>query len=318
MTREARTRTARSQSGIALLLVVWITALLTVIAGEFIFSAKVKARAERNKLDDLEALALAIAGYQAAVASLNGDVKLSLDDGEEERLLITYPGETEGAVAAKKDVPLGEGTYSYTIRSEDGLVDLNLASKDQLRNLLQRCGLELGVERDIVVDSIVDWRDYNSPFHEANGAEEEYYRALDPPYSCKDGPFDVVEELLLVRGIRDNPKLFSGGAVDGKTVAGLRDLVTVHREGAPAGGRPAGGVRLHATAPKDVREALGIPTSDVARPPPDPSQYRITATGMTRTKVSRQLQAVVSRVKDVGVSGGYTFTLVYYNDVHAD
>jgi hypothetical protein len=177
--------------------------------------------------------------------------------------------------------------------------------------------LELGVERDIVVDSIVDWIDHNSPFHEPNGAEEEYYRALDPPYSCKDGPFDVVEELQLVRGIRDNPRLFSGGEVDGKTVPGLRDLVTVLRAGAPAGGRPAGSVRLNATAPKEVREALGLTASQAAKPP-DPSHYRITATGTTRTKVSRTVRAVVARERDGGGSGGYKFTLLYYNDVHAD
>jgi general secretion pathway protein K len=310
----APARTGRRESGIALLLVVWIMTLLTVIALEFVDSTRLKARAEHNKLDDLEARALAIAGYKAAVASLNDDIKLSLDEDEKEHLLITYAGEAEGTLAEKEDVPLGAGTYSYTIRSEDGLVDLNRARRDQLGNLLQRCGVDLGVERDVVIDSIVDWRDHNSPFHEANGAEEDYYRGLDPPYSCKDGDFDVVEELQLVRGIRDNPRLFFGGEVDGKTFPGLRDLVTVFHDPAPAVGRPGGGVRLNATAPEDVREALGIQAPQPAKTPPDLSYYRITATGMTRSKVSRKLQAVVSREQNGGGSGGYEFTLLYYKD----
>src|SRR5512137_2904346 len=105
MMREARTHHARRQSGIALLLVVWITTLLTVIAGEFIFSARVKARAERNKLDELEALALAIAGYKAAVATLDADIDV-LELDAEDRLKIRYRGEPESVAADIDDVPL--------------------------------------------------------------------------------------------------------------------------------------------------------------------------------------------------------------------
>ena len=59
------------QAGIALLLVVWLLALFTVIAGEFMASGRVKAAAEHNKRDDLSGLALALAGYRAALAALD-------------------------------------------------------------------------------------------------------------------------------------------------------------------------------------------------------------------------------------------------------
>jgi len=59
------------QAGIALLLVVWLLALFTVIAGEFMASGRVKAAAEHNKRDDLKGLALALAGYRAARAALD-------------------------------------------------------------------------------------------------------------------------------------------------------------------------------------------------------------------------------------------------------
>ncbi len=51
-----------------------------------------------------------------------------------------------------------------------------------------------------IADAILDWRDGDTqprPF----GAEAEYYSLLDPPYAVKNGPFDTVEELLLVRGM---------------------------------------------------------------------------------------------------------------------
>ena len=58
-----------------------------------------------------------------------------------------------------------------------------------------------------VADAIVDWLDMDSsprPY----GAEDDYYTALSPPYHCKNGPLDSLEELLLVRGV--TPELLFG------------------------------------------------------------------------------------------------------------
>ena len=64
------------------------------------------------------------------------------------------------------------------------------------------CGLE-GEDRDIIVDSIIDWvdKDHN---HLMNGAEDEYYESLEDPYEARDSEFVVAEELLLVRGITED------------------------------------------------------------------------------------------------------------------
>jgi general secretion pathway protein K len=72
--------------------------------------------------------------------------------------------------------------------------------------------------KNIIVDSIMDWRDKDN-FHRANGAEDEYYLALPEPYKCKNGDFTSIEELLLVRGV--TPEIFYGG---------LKDMVTVYQD----------------------------------------------------------------------------------------
>jgi hypothetical protein len=162
----------------------------------------------------------------------------------------------------------------------------------------------LGVERDTVVDSILDWRDKNREHH-LNGAEEEFYRGLDEPYSCKDGPIDVVEELLLVKGIRENPRIFYGGEADGKKVPGLRDLVTPYELSTNKD-----------LEPKDVREALGhswtgrrVNTSGLSE------LYAIVATGKPAGNAPpRAIRAVVRREDDG--TGGHSLTLVYYNDMY--
>jgi general secretion pathway protein K len=300
-----RTRCGEPQAGIALLLVVWLLALLTVIAGEFIASGRVKAAAEHNKQDDLRGLALALAGYRAAVAALDDQIDGLLLDADE-RLLLRYRGLADGVPAAATDVPLGDGTYSWRVSAEDGLVNLNDARLPRavLANLLKQCGLGPGAERDTVIDSIFDWRDSNRD-HRLNGAEEDYYRGLDPPYSCKDGPFSVVEELLLVRGV--TPALFAGGVVDGQKKPGLRDLVSPRGEYPP---NPW-------TAPQAVREACNLPTPDPLKKPPAPpgaGHFVIVATGQPAGGgPPRSLRAVVLREDD---GGSRSFTLVYWNDTY--
>jgi len=294
---------------VALLLTVWLLTLLAVIAGEIMTSGRVKAAAEHNKREDLSALALALAGYQAAVAFLDGDIeKLSID--EEDQLLVYHRGETEPVLAAAKDQPLAGGTFSWSVSDEDGLVNINKATSTQLANLLRQCGMGLGVERDTVIDSILDWRDPKGPHH-LNGAEEDYYRGLDPPYSCKDDRFDVVEELLLVKGVRENPRLFHGGEVDGKKLPGLRNLVTPYNDENISRSTPL----RPSTAPGDVRKALNLTSPSAPAPLPEHSSYfEIIATGKPAGNAPpRSLRAVVRRDKD---AGSRAFTLVYYNDTY--
>ncbi len=74
-----------------------------------------------------------------------------------------------------------------------------------------------GMTEDIA-DAILDWIDEDDEVREF-GAEAEYYSALDPSYSPKNGPLDTIEELLLVRDV--TPWLLFGadanrnGYVDG-------------------------------------------------------------------------------------------------------
>jgi len=72
--------------------------------------------------------------------------------------------------------------------------------------IIEKSGVDIS-EVDTIADSIIDWRDTND-LHMLNGAEEEYYKSLSVPYSCKDSPFDIVDELLLVQGV--TPKIFYG------------------------------------------------------------------------------------------------------------
>ncbi len=60
--------------------------------------------------------------------------------------------------------------------------------------------VEDGDAREII-DSLIDWIDSNDgDGEEEYGAEDSYYQSLTPPYLCKNGPVESIEELLLVKG----------------------------------------------------------------------------------------------------------------------
>jgi general secretion pathway protein K len=95
---------------------------------------------------------------------------------------------------------IGSGVYRVDIEDESGKVNVNTASEEQIRALVEAAGIEKN-EADLITDSILDWRDSDRE-HRLNGAEDDYYQTLDPPYKAKNRRLETVEELLLVRGIR--------------------------------------------------------------------------------------------------------------------
>lgn len=81
------------------------------------------------------------------------------------------------------------------------------------------------LEPAMIINPVKDWLDSgeNDTVTGLTGAETDYYSTMDPPYSCRNGPFRDVSELLRVRNI-DPEMFFSPGD---KNVS-LRDLITVH------------------------------------------------------------------------------------------
>ena len=58
-----------------------------------------------------------------------------------------------------------------------------------------------------ISEAIFDWIDDDDEAR-TNGAENEYYQALAPPYECKNAPLETLDELLLIRGI--TPQILFG------------------------------------------------------------------------------------------------------------
>lgn len=190
------------KGGVALILVVWVMVILIAIVGEFSYSMRTEINITRNFKEEEESYQLALAGIERAKVEILSAKEPSYVYLDEDGMLV-FGQEEEKTVREGK---LEKGTFSYTIADEDGKLNINNASLPQLKYIIRNTGVDI-TEVDTIVDSIIDWRDTND-LHMLNGAEEDYYQSLQRPYSCKDGPFNIIDELLLVKGV--TPEIFYG------------------------------------------------------------------------------------------------------------
>lgn len=241
MTGSRKNMIRDKRGAVALILVVWIMVILIAIVLEFSYSMRTEINITQNFKEEEEAYQLALAGIEYAKAEI-GKVKVMQEVFVNEEGVLIFDKDVMEPVRTKS---LGRGSFEYIITDEDGKLDINIATHEQLKYIFIESGLDSD-EAAGIVDSIIDWRDTND-LHMLNGAEEDYYRDLDEPYSCKDGPFDSIEELLLVKGMT---KEILYGSMDDeeeeKTYSGIVGSLTVN-----------GSKRINVnTAPRVVVEAV--------------------------------------------------------------
>ncbi|MFM8470395.1 MAG: general secretion pathway protein GspK [Limisphaerales bacterium] len=190
----SRTATAspRTERGSVLIIVLWVAFGLVSLAIYFANSSSLELRAADNRVATLEA-EQAIVGAARYVSNALANV--------------TEPGTPPDPATFKVEaIRVGNARYwliGQPLDEEDddaptwGLVDessklnLNTATAAMLQKLPRMTAA--------LAAAVVDWRDADSELSE-NGAEDETYARLNPPYRCKNAPFETIEELRLVAG----------------------------------------------------------------------------------------------------------------------
>ncbi|MDH3359026.1 MAG: general secretion pathway protein GspK [Desulfobacterales bacterium] len=186
-----------SDEGMALISVLWILVLLTVIVGEFAYSMRTEVDITRNFKEATQANYIAQSGVIRSVVEM---IRISDKTKNQE-----YPDEVESDRVWRINADIapekfGSGQFRVHIDNAAGLINLNTAGQKLLRLMVNTLDIS-DRQKDVIVDSILDWRD-SDDFHRLHGAEKDYYQALPNPYACKNSAFDSLEELLLVRGMR--------------------------------------------------------------------------------------------------------------------
>lgn len=189
-----------------LIIALWSVSLLTTLAVILGFQVRQKLVLVK-RLDERDSGRLiAEAGVKKAIT------ELALESTEEFDSLIQNWSNNP---CAFQEIQVGDGRFSVSYETdfgetrfglidEESKININRASVGVLERLFRLCGLEEFEAQDLAF-SIVDWRDADSELSSpSGGAEDSYYRLLPAPYEAKDAPFQVLDELLLVKGVNEN------------------------------------------------------------------------------------------------------------------
>jgi competence ComEA-like helix-hairpin-helix protein len=185
----------------------WCLVLLSIVVIGVLHTARMDLHVGKNYGDRIQAHYLALAGIEKAKALLYRDARDRSKSGQNHGKGL-YDASDELC-----EVSLGRGKFDvfrrgredegggilYGVSDEESRINLNTASTDALSKLQD-------MTPDVLA-AISDWRDGDNAAS-PSGAESEYYLSLRPPYLARNGAFQTVRELLMVRGV--TPALLFG------------------------------------------------------------------------------------------------------------
>jgi general secretion pathway protein K len=210
------------ERGVALIVVLWIFIFLFVVAFEFSTAAREEASAAHRFNEETEGYYLAVAGFERGLYEF-------LNRPAQNAALKQAQNEEDVSDGAWREYTLGDGAFRVRLVDEGAKININRVNEETLRRIFSHLGLD-GAHRDSLVAAIMDWRDEDE-LHRVNGAENDYYAALTPAYTARNGPLDSVDDLLWIKGV--TRELFFGISEsaapkpDQPRGIALRDIFTV-------------------------------------------------------------------------------------------
>lgn len=232
----------KNDHGVALIITLMVIALLVSVIFELnrqMRSTVTDAAISRNKTTLLNMIS---SGVNIAEAILIKDKNDSEIDSVQEDW--ANPEKIKEYIS---QIPFDDGTINLSISDELGKIQVNSlvsfpvgrefnpVQKDLWYRFMGMLLIEQKQDektpfKDLaepgdIINPIKDWLDSgdNDAITGLNGAENDYYQNLKPPYSCRNGPFRHLDELVLVKGI--TPEIFH--SVEQK-FAGISQYLTVY------------------------------------------------------------------------------------------
>ncbi len=164
-------------------MVLWSLVLIGFLAGEYLDHNRGKASLAVNAWDLLK-----------QKGALDSVLHLFATDS------WPIPGENDRSGTWTAFSPGGVDLWAK-VDNESNKININTAPDNQIRNkILELLGEVYSEESDRLTDAILDWRDTDTLVR-THGAEADAYDSLDLVYRPANGPFKVLTELLLVRGM---------------------------------------------------------------------------------------------------------------------
>lgn len=174
---------AQRQSGVAMIVVLWMIMVMMTLAASLLYAT----RTESSMVDYARRTALARATADAAAHY--AVMQLFLPPQERDLQLGGKPllWQYEGA------------KVEIRVVGENGLIDINYASRELLAQIFKEVGVEDQAASDML-DVLEDFRDVDD-LKRLNGAEDGDYESAGLAFGAKDAPFERIEELQQVLGM---------------------------------------------------------------------------------------------------------------------
>lgn len=185
----------KHQRGVALLTILLMVVIASVLATTMIAKQQRYIKETSIMLRQDNAYAAALAGEKTAIALLKKDAKTNKTDSKKDVWAKPVP---------KIKIPQGHiqfkiidlsGRYNINNLHHSGQADL------EQRAFFERLLTQLGLSSSLV-EAVIDWQDQDSDTTGANGAEEDYYAAMQIQPADQD--FQSIDELRLVKGFTPN------------------------------------------------------------------------------------------------------------------
>ena len=242
-------------------LVLWISFGLVVLSLYFANSMSFELKSADNRVASTEANmalqgAARYASYVITTLATNGVVP----DRQSYRSEWVPVGDASFWFLGEANIEQQRSEFipTFGLVDEASRLNLNTATPEMLQ-MLPGMTVEFAA-------AIVDWRDTNAEPSE-NGAENEMYQRLTPARSCKNAPFESVDELRLVYGAtieilygedsnrngildpneNDGDLSLPLDNADGRLQPGITSYVTVHSR--QLNTKPDGSPRINIAAP---------------------------------------------------------------------
>ncbi len=184
------------QRGVAIVLAMGVVALAAMTATAIMVSQSTWARQSELTADHTQAQGLVRAGVDWARAVLHADRRAGN---------IDHLGEPWALRPAP--IPVDNGEIAGNIQDQQGAFNLNNLADGGIINRVELARfrrllamLELPTN---LADALADWIDGDNEPLSANGAEDDYYLGLQPPYLTANQALADISELALVRGFDD-------------------------------------------------------------------------------------------------------------------
>jgi general secretion pathway protein K len=176
---------SKTQSGLALVIVIWVLSLLTIMAGSFALTMRRETTVISALKDNAVILSVAETGLTIA----------------QHMLFLTDKDKRWQADGSIYQLQFQGAEIRIRLFSEQGKIDINKANEALLMKVMASTSEELD-KQQALVSAIIDWRDNDDQVH-FNGAEKQQYEDAGLAYQPANKDFQIIEEIQMVLGMND-------------------------------------------------------------------------------------------------------------------